>query len=62
MHEGGESQSCAFLLLLFFPPSESDIKRWAKRACPKQLSQNMRGENSRLSVGFEVPRRARLAG
>eukprot|EP00965_Chrysotila_dentata_P148455 4901607-Pleurochrysis_carterae.AAC.1 len=46
---GGKSHSFAFLLLLLFPPSESDVKRRAERAFQKQMSQNMRGENSRLS-------------
>eukprot|EP00965_Chrysotila_dentata_P235294 6200663-Pleurochrysis_carterae.AAC.1 len=34
--------------------SESDIKRWAMRAFQKQMSQNMRGENSQVSVGINV--------
>eukprot|EP00965_Chrysotila_dentata_P151559 5008920-Pleurochrysis_carterae.AAC.1 len=34
--------------------SETDIKRRAKRAYQKQVSQTMRGENSRLSVEYET--------
>eukprot|EP00965_Chrysotila_dentata_P006732 220497-Pleurochrysis_carterae.AAC.1 len=50
----GESHSFAFLLLLLFPPNESDIRRRAKRAFQEQISQNMRGKKSQLSVESNV--------
>eukprot|EP00965_Chrysotila_dentata_P015281 505332-Pleurochrysis_carterae.AAC.3 len=59
---GRKSFLCFPSMLLLFPPSESDIKRRAKRAFQKQICQNMRVENSRLSIELNAPWRVLLAG